>query len=127
MSTENIIKQTKTTKILELEEDLGVDFIEVYMTAESEDVAVHMATTLVKERLVACANVNSGTRSIYEWEGIIQLDNEVTVIMKTIVDHVEAIVTRVKEMHSYQVPCITVTDIMDGNADYLAWVHKQVS
>ena len=119
--------ETKTTKVLDLEGELGVDFIEIYMTAESEDVAVHISTTLVKERLVACANVNTGTRSIYEWEGIIQLDNEVTIVMKTIVDHVDRIVTRVKEMHSYQVPCITVTDIMDGNPDYLAWVHKQVT
>jgi len=119
--------EEKSTAILDLEDQLGVDFIEVYMTAESEDVAVHMATTLVKERLVACANVMKGTRSIYEWDGIIQLENEVTIIMKTITDHVDRIVDRVKDMHSYQVPCITVTDIMHGNPDYLAWVHKQVS
>lgn len=119
--------QTKTTEIIELEERLGVDFVEIYMTAESEDVAVHMATTLVKERLIACANVNTGTRSIYEWENTIQLENEVTVIMKTVTDHVETVVNRVKEMHSYQVPCVTVTDIMHGNAEYLEWVHKQVS
>lgn len=119
--------ERKTTKVLELEERLGADFVEIYMTAESEDVAVHMSTTLVKERLVACANVNTGTRSIYEWDGVIQLENEVTVVMKTIIDHVDAIVNRVKEMHSYQVPCITVTDIMDGNPEYLEWVHKQVT
>jgi len=119
--------ETKSTVVIDLEKELGVDFIEVYMTAESEDVAVHMATTLVKERLVACANVMKGTRSIYEWEGIIQLENEVTVIMKTTTDHVDRIVERVKEMHSYEIPCITVTDIMHGNPDYLTWVHKQVS
>ena len=119
--------EEKSTAILDLEDQLGVDFIEVYMTAESEDVAVHMATSLVKERLVACANVMKGTRSIYEWDGIIQLENEVTIIMKTTTERVDQIVARVKEMHSYQVPCITVTDIMHGNPDYLAWVHKQVS
>lgn len=119
--------ETATTKVLALEKELGVDFVEIYMTAESEDVAVHMSTTLVKERLVACANINTGTRSIYEWDGIIQLENEVTVVMKTINTHVDRIVERVKEMHSYQVPCITVTDIMHGNPEYLAWVHKQVS
>ena len=120
-------QEEKSSKVLDLEGELGVDFVEIYMTAESEDVAVHMSTTLVKERLVACANINTGTRSIYEWEGIIQLENEVTVVMKTIIDHVDAIVDRVKVMHSYQVPCITVTDIMDGNPEYLTWVHKQVT
>lgn len=119
--------ESATTKVLELEEKLGVDFVEIYMTAESEDVAVHMSTTLVKERLVACANINTGTRSIYEWDGIIQLENEVTVVMKTITTRVDQIVQRVKEMHSYQVPCVTVTDIMHGNPEYLEWVAKQVS
>tara|TARA_R110002096_G_scaffold152507_1_gene315606 strand:+ start:393 stop:761 length:369 start_codon:yes stop_codon:yes gene_type:complete len=122
-----MIVETATTKVLALEKELGVDFVEIYMTAESEDVAVHMSTTLVKERLVACANINTGTRSIYEWDGIIQLENEVTVVMKTITAHVDQIVARVKEMHSYQVPCITVTDIMHGNPEYLEWVYKQVS
>jgi len=102
-------------------------YVSVYMMAESEDVAVHISTSLLKERLVACANVNTGTRSIYEWEGIIQLDNEVTVIMKTTADKIEKLVERVKEMHSYQVPCVTVTPIVDGNPDYLAWVSSQVS
>jgi len=119
--------EEKSTKVIGLERELEVDFVEIYMTAESDDVGVHISTTLLKERLVACANVNSGTRSIYEWDGIIQLENEVTIVMKTIIDHVDRIVERVKEMHSYQVPCITVTDIIDGNPDYLAWVHKQVT
>ena len=120
-------EDTATSQVLALEKELGVDFVEIYMTAESEDVAVHISTTLVKERLVACANVNTGTRSIYEWDGTIQLENEVTVVMKTITKHVDQLVARVKEMHSYQIPCITVTDIMHGNPEYLAWVAKQVS
>jgi len=103
------------------------NYVSVYLTAESEDVAVHISTSLVKERLVACANVSTGTRSIYEWEGIIQLENEVAVVMKTTANKVEKLVERVKEMHSYEVPCITVTDIIGGNPDYLAWVSKQTS
>lgn len=102
------------------------EFVTVYMMAESEDVAVHIATALVKERLIACANVNNGTRSIYEWDGIIQLENEVTVFMKTKRAHVEEIVARIKKLHSYQVPCITVSPIDGGNEDYLKWVASQV-
>ena len=93
---------------------------------ESEDVAVHLSTALVKERIVACANVNSGTRSIYEWDGIIQLENEVTVFLKTARRNVEAAVARIKELHSYEVPCITVMPIIGGNADYMAWIERQI-
>ncbi len=102
------------------------EFVTLYVMAESQDVAVHMATALVKERLVACANVNAGTRSIYEWDGVIQLDNEVTVFMKTIRDKVDTAIARLKELHSYDVPCITVLPIEGGNQAYLDWVKKQV-
>nr|WP_281500711.1 divalent-cation tolerance protein CutA [Kordiimonas marina] len=95
--------------------------------AENEDVGVHMATSLVKERLVACANVNTGTRSIYEWDGLIRLDNEVTIFMKTTRDKVEAAVARIKQLHSYDVPCITAMPIIDGNPDYLSWIRQQVN
>ncbi|WP_417448867.1 divalent-cation tolerance protein CutA [Kordiimonas sp.] len=103
------------------------EFVTMYVMVESEDVAVHIATALVKERLVACANVNAGTRSIYEWDGIIQLDNEITLFMKTMADKVDAAIERIKEMHSYEVPCITVSPIVGGNPDYLDWVRHQVN
>ncbi len=106
--------------------DLSAEFVSVYVTAESEDVAMRIATTLVHERLVACANVNTGTRSIYQWDDTMQLDTEVTVIMKTTIDNVETMVDRIKEMHSYEVPCVTVSPIIGGNIDYLKWVQKQV-
>ena len=102
------------------------DYVTIYVMAESEDVAVHIATSLVKERLVACANVNSGTRSIYEANGMIQLGNEVTLFLKTIASKVDAAIDRIKEMHSYDIPCITVAPIIAANPDYLTWIAKQV-
>ena len=102
------------------------EFVTIYMMAESEDVAVHIATALVKQRIVACANVNPGTRSIYEWDGIIQLDNEITVFMKTMAHKVDDAMKVIKEMHSYDVPCVTVSPIVDANPDYLEWVRRQV-
>lgn len=105
--------------------DQETDFVTIYVMAESEDVAVHIATALVKEGLVACANVTAGTRSIYEWDGIIQLENEVTVFMKTKAKHAEAATARIKELHSYEVPCVTVMPIVGGNADYMAWIERQ--
>ncbi|UTW57372.1 divalent-cation tolerance protein CutA [Kordiimonas sp. SCSIO 12603] len=101
------------------------DCVTIYVTAESEDVAVHISTALVREKLIACANVQTGIRSIYEWDGVIQLDNEVAVTMKTVASHVDAVISKVKEMHSYGVPCITVSPIVDGNPEYLEWVARQ--
>lgn len=101
------------------------EYVTVYSTVENEDAAVHMATSLVKEKLVACANIRSGMRSIYEMEGIIQFESEVMLIMKSRRALADRIIERIKEMHSYQTPCITIMPIIDGNADYLAWVSDQ--
>lgn len=109
------------------QEEQQSDYVTVYVTAESEDVAVHMATAAVKARLIACANVCPGSRSIYEYDGIIQLEKEVILFMKTSRSRVAELIEMVKEMHSYQVPCITVMPIEDGNPDYLAWVSSQTA
>lgn len=101
------------------------EYVTIYSTVENEDAAVHMATSLVREKLIACANLKSGMRSIYEMDGIIQFESEVMLIMKSKRDLVDKVVTRIKEMHSYQTPCITVMPIIDGNADYLEWVNNQ--
>lgn len=101
------------------------EFVAVYITVDNEDGAVHIATALVIEKLIACANVKTGARSIFRANGIVQLENEVIVIMKTTRENVDAVVARVKELHSYEVPCITVMPIIAGNPDFLEWVDLQ--
>ena len=108
-----------------MSEHANSEFVTIYVTVENEDAAVHMATALVKDKLIACANIKAGMRSIYESEGIIQFENEVMIFMKSRTVLVEQVVARVKEMHSYQTPCITVMPIVGGNVDYLSWVSHQ--
>ena len=103
------------------------EYVTVYSTVENEDAAVHMATSLVREKLIACANLKSGVRSIYEMEGMIQFEGEVMLIMKSRRHLVGKVIDRIKEMHSYQTPCITIMPIIDGNPDYLSWVSVQTS
>lgn len=101
--------------------------VSIYVAVENEDVAVHMATALVKEKLAACANIVEGVRSIYEWDGLIQLDKEVILFLKTTEEKQQAATQKIREMHNYQVPCIVVTPIIDGDKDYLSWVKEQVT
>ena len=45
----------------------------VFMTAPDGDVAERIASTLVEERLAACANVVREVVSVYRWEGVLAL------------------------------------------------------
>jgi len=113
--------------VIEKEEadQMSEEFVMVYVTVDNEDGAVHLATALVLEKLVAYVNVKTGARSIYEADGIIQLVNEVVIVMFAARSNEERIIERVKELHSYAVPCINVLPIVAGNPDFMEWVSRQ--
>lgn len=83
--------------------------------------------TLVSEKLVACVNIIDGMTSCYWWEGNIEEANEAILFAKTSEKQVEKVIFKVKEIHSYEVPCIVSMPIEQGNPDYLAWISESVS
>ena len=100
-------------------------FCSVYVTASDRDEAVRIGKALVEERLAACANVIDGARSLYRWEGEVRDDPEAVVILKSRTELMDALMSRVKEIHSYDVPCIVSWPILDGNAEYLSWLAAE--
>ena len=99
----------------------------VLLTAPSEEVAVHIARTLVEERLLACANLVPGARSIYRWQGALCDEREVLLIGKTIAGRVDALLARVPELHPYQTPELLVLGVGAGLPGYLAWLGESAS
>jgi periplasmic divalent cation tolerance protein len=93
-----------------------------YVTAPSRDDALRIGRTLVAERLAACANVLDGMTSVYQWQGAVEEASEAVLILKTRVELVERMTARVKQLHSYQCPCVVAWPIAAGNADYLQWI-----
>jgi periplasmic divalent cation tolerance protein len=55
----------------------------VFITAPNEEEAAGIARTLVEEKLAACVNIILGIRSIYSWEGRVEDDTEMLLIVKT--------------------------------------------
>jgi len=96
----------------------------VVMVTVPEWEAPGLARTLVEERLVACVNLATGLRSIYWWKGKIQDEPEVLCIMKTRSARFEALRSRVKELHSYEVPEIIALPILAGHEPYLEWITE---
>lgn len=97
----------------------------VLMTAPSRDVAVELVRTLVDERLVACGNVVPGLVSVYRWEGEVQEDLEVLVILKTHTGTLPELLRRAPELHPYEVPELLSLPVMEGLPSYLAWVREE--
>ncbi|WP_306057952.1 divalent-cation tolerance protein CutA [Natronococcus wangiae] len=92
-----------------------------YVTAPP-DAAETIADTLVDERLAACVNRLS-TTSTYRWDGEIHRDDEAILLVKTTDDAYDALVSRVRELHPYDVPCIERFDeahVLESFADWRA-------
>jgi periplasmic divalent cation tolerance protein len=85
-----------------------------------------LARTLVDERLAACVNVLPVMTSVYRWKGQIEQDQEQQLVIKTTPDRLEALQSRVRELHAYELPEFLVVNADAGSAAYLAWVGESV-
>lgn len=101
------------------------EFCTIYTTTDSAEEAEALARTLLEERLIACANVVPGVTSYYRWQGRVESDSELAVLFKTRRTLADAVVARLKAIHSYDVPCVTVWPIVAGEAAYLEWVAEE--
>jgi len=97
----------------------------IYVTAPSRPEAEQIAETVVTEKLAACANILDGITSIFQWQGKLCRESEALLILKTAEERVEALTERIKQLHSYDCPCIVALPIDGGNADFLDWIEKQ--
>lgn len=98
----------------------------VFITAGSAEEAERIAHALVEERLAACVNIVSGVTSVYRWEGQVQRDAEVLLILKTVESRLPALIRRVEDLHSYDVPEVIALPITGGSPEYLAWLADSV-
>ena len=100
-----------------------MEYRSIYITAKDDEEARKIASSLVKEKLVACVNYFP-ISSIYRWKQSIENAEEVALIAKTRIDLVDLVIARVKELHSYEVPCVVSWIIEKGNQDYLNWITE---
>lgn len=99
-----------------------------YITTSDRAEAQAIGRAMVDQQLAACANIINGMESIYWWDGKIESAKEAILILKTDFLHKEALTKAVKEMHSYDCPCILffAADRVDGNPDYMQWIQAQL-
>jgi|SRR5699024_888966 len=99
----------------------------VYITTSTKDEAKKIGRKLVEERLTACVNIMDGMESIYRWEGKIEEDRECVLIAKTTHHNINALTERVKELHSYDCPCIISLPLseQEGNEAYQQWLIRE--
>jgi periplasmic divalent cation tolerance protein len=101
------------------------DAMVVLITAPNENDAATIAKALLEAKLAACVNIVRNIRSLYRWQGKVEDDQEVLMIVKTRKERFGDLVRKVKGLHSYTVPEIIALPVADGLEEYLSWLRQE--
>lgn len=100
----------------------------LYVTFSDLEEAQLICRTLVEEKLAACCNIISNVRSIYLAnieQGEVAQEDEVIAIIKTSKAISIKTLNRLRELHSYETPCILELNVGEAsNTDYTDWVWR---
>jgi len=102
------------------------DALLVLCAAPTAEVAAELARALVEARLAACGNVLPGLRSIYRWQGHVEDQPEVLLLLKTTRERFPALRDELLKRHPYQVPEVLALPVEAGSAAYLEWLAAAV-
>jgi periplasmic divalent cation tolerance protein len=94
-----------------------------FVTVDDPASADEIARTLVSEKLAACVNILPGVTSHYEWKGALEQAAEHLLVVKTTEQRIEALRSRLLELHPYQVPELIGWPVEAGSPPYLDWVR----
>ncbi len=97
----------------------------IYVTCSSLEEARKIGRKLVEDRLAACVNIFP-VNSIYYWEGEVRGALEFALIIKTLEEKYGEVEKAVKEMHSYENPCIVCFDVSKASREFVEWIESTV-
>ena len=101
-------------------------YIIVLVTTANRAEAEKISQALLKERLIACANIVNPVTSFFFWSGKIDRAEECLVVMKSRRDLFGELAERLKGLHSYEVPEVLALPIVEGSKDYLDWIDEVI-
>ncbi|MGM3162136.1 divalent cation tolerance protein CutA [Dickeya undicola] len=98
----------------------------ILCTAPDEDCARRLANSALEARLAACVTILPGATSLYYWEGKLEQQTELQLLLKSDREHQPALLTHLKQQHPYQTPELLVLPVEGGDSDYLSWLNASL-
>lgn len=105
---------------------MNPQFCIILTTAGSQEEAERLAEMLVNQRLAACVQLQP-ISSFYSWQGKIQRDAELLLLIKTITALYPQVEAAILANHSYEIPEIIQVPVEQGFSRYLDWVKENTT
>ena len=86
-------------------------------------VAEDIAGKLVTSKAAACVNIIPGVKSVYTWQGKVEKDEELLLMIKTQTHIVPRVIAEVRQVHPYDTPEVISVPMGLGSLPYLDWVE----
>lgn len=103
------------------------ELVLVLCTVPDAAAAEKLAQGLIDGRLAACVNAIPGLTSYYRWQGKVEVDSEVQLLIKTRRGRFDELATWIEANHPYDVPEIVALAADQVSDTYLAWAVEQTS
>ena len=95
----------------------------IFCTVPDTETGHRIADRLVEYHLAACVNLLPGIESVYRWQGQLQKDAEVLLMIKSRSADYADIEAAIRALHPYELPEIIAVPLSDGLPAYLDWVR----
>lgn len=98
----------------------------LYLTCANEDEAKTISGALLEARLIACAR-RSPVNSSYWWDGKINQDDEILLMMESIEDNFDDIEKVVTKLHSYDEYVLTAVPVLKTTPGVRQWLNETLN
>ena len=102
------------------------DPIVVFLTVPSGEEATRLADLLIGAHLAACVQILPEMESVYRWQGQVERQSEILLIVKTAAGKFAELEREVRALHSYETPEIVAVPIVTGSQPYLDWLSESL-
>jgi periplasmic divalent cation tolerance protein len=99
----------------------------VLTTVASDQDAKILADAIVVQRLAACVQILPPMLSVYHWEGKVQSETEVLLLIKTVDEKFSELETYILTNHPYDVPEVVAIPASKVSQGYRSWLMEYLN
>ena len=96
----------------------------VWVTAPDEKTAKRLAHDIVSSGLAACVTLLPQAESHYMWQGKIEMEIEVQMLIKTSEVSLRSLISFVENNHPFDVPEVIATKVSNASNRYAEWIRE---